>query len=43
MEMRARQPPIADFEAADFDDAVPLFCREARGFGIKHNLTHSPS
>ncbi len=40
VEGSARQPPVEDLHAADFDDAVRLLDLEARGFRIQYDLAH---
>ena len=41
VEMSVSQPPVDDFDARHFNDAVPLARVEAGGFGIEDDLTHS--
>lgn len=41
MKVPIRDAVITQLHAADFDDAVAFFNREAGGFGIQTNLSHS--
>ncbi|CDH45148.1 hypothetical protein BN874_210028 [Candidatus Contendobacter odensis Run_B_J11] len=38
MEVLAGQPPVYQFDAADFDDPVPLGGIKAGGFGVEDDL-----
>jgi hypothetical protein len=43
MKNAARDAPVDEFDAADFDDAMLLLDFEPRGFGVEHDLAHALS
>jgi hypothetical protein len=36
-------PPVHQFDAADFNNAMPVGWLETRGLGIKYDLSHRSS
>jgi hypothetical protein len=40
MKITPGEPTIDKLEAADLDDSVALRCRQTRGLGIQHDLSH---